>query len=284
MNKRILNLVIGLGLGIIAIVVLHGHMQKREQLIQELIAKGRVIELIVAQADIPREATITQEMVTIERTTSKSFQPGDLTSLESAIGKIAIVDILAGQHINSNMIRSLGAIKFLSQAIPKGMRAITIPVDKISAIEGLLKPDDRVDIVAVFNLPLEKDNYITVVENIFQGVKVLAVDRNISSFRMSEKADTVTLALRPEDVKLLTYILENSKVRLVLRPPLDDSSEEVGLAIVTLDTLLQRLGKYTASIENKPNVIKVFKGVEKEEVLVVPQPQESIKQDEGSTP
>ncbi len=270
MDKRILNLVIGLGLGIIAIVVLHNHMQKREQLIQELIAKGRVIELVIARADIPREATITQEMVTLERTTSKSFQPGDLTSLESAIGKIAIVDILAGQHINSNMIRSLGAIKFLSQAIPKGMRAITIPVDKISAIEGLLKPDDRVDIVAVFNLPLEGENYATIVENIFQGVKVLAVDRNISSFRMAEQeAETVTLALMPEDIKLLTYILENSKVRLVLRPPLDDSAEEVGRAVVTLDTLLMRLGKYTTISERStPNVIKVFKGTEKEEIFV----------------
>ncbi|MBP7087774.1 MAG: Flp pilus assembly protein CpaB [Candidatus Omnitrophica bacterium] len=270
MDKRILNLVIGLGLGIIAIVVLHNHMQKREQLIQELIAKGRVIELVIARADIPREATITQDMVTLERTTSKSFQPGDLTSLESAIGKIAIVDILAGQHINSNMIRSLGAIKFLSQAIPKGMRAITIPVDKISAIEGLLKPDDRVDIVAVFNLPLEGENYATIVENIFQGVKVLAVDRNISSFRMAEQeAETVTLALMPEDIKLLTYILENSKVRLVLRPPLDDSAEEVGRAVVTLDTLLMRLGKYTTISERStPNVIKVFKGTEKEEIFV----------------
>jgi len=269
MDKRILNLAIGLGLGVIAIMLLHGHMQKREKLIEELIAKGRVIELVIAKGDIPRETTITQDMITLERTTSKSFQPGDLTSLESAVGKIAIVDILTGQHINSNMIRSLGHIKFLSQGIPKGMRAITISVDKISAIEGLLKSGDRVDVVAVFNLPAGGEDYVTAVETIFQGVLVLAINRNFSPYRVSEEAETVTLALRPEDVKLLTYVLESAKVRLVLRPPLDASSEEVGHSVITLDTLLRRLGKYSAPIEReRPDAIKVFKGTEKEEVFV----------------
>ncbi|MBD3264699.1 MAG: Flp pilus assembly protein CpaB [Candidatus Omnitrophica bacterium] len=270
MDKRMLNLIIGVGLAVIAIIMIHGYMQRKEKLIQELIRKGQIVEVVVARQDIPAESTMSEDMVSLERVNSKSFQPGDLTSLQSVVGKIATVDILRGQHINRNMVRSLGNIKYLSQSVPQGMRAITIPVDKISALEGMLKAGDRVDIVSLFNLPSPGGGSFLSVVNLFEGVKVLATNRNLSPYQVSQKADTVTLALRPEDVKLLTYVMENAKIRLVLRPP-NDSSHEEGYSMVTMETLLKKLGRWAPPApEEAAPTISIYKGTKEKEEVPIP--------------
>lgn len=240
-------------------------MQQDQKLIQQLISKGEILEVVVARADIPKESTITQDMIALSRIRSNSYQPGDLTSLDSAINKFAMVDILKGQHVNSNMLRSLGGAKFLSQRIPKGMRAMTLPVDKISSIEGLIKPSDHVDIIGTFVISAGQNLVVT----LFQGVKILATGKNISPYRINSLADTVTVALKPGDVKLLTYVLEaGNKIRLVLRAPLD-SSQEIGYSGVTFETLMKRLGMWAQApqVERKPT-LEIYKGTQKEEVTV----------------
>ena len=260
-----LNLIIGVGLAVIAILLIHTKMQQDQKLIQQLISKGEILEVVVARVDIPKESTITQDMIALSRIRSNAYQPGDLTSGDSAINKFTKVDILKGQHINSNMVRSLTGAQFLSQRIPKGMRAMTIPVDRISSIEGLIKPSDYIDIIGTFVISAGQNLVVT----LFQGVKILATGKNLSSYRIDSSAETVTLALKPEDIKLLTYVLESGhKLRLVLRGPLD-SSQEIGYSGVTFETLMKRLGMWAQppQVERKPT-LDVYKGTQKEEVNV----------------
>ena len=110
MDKRTINILIGVILGLFAIFMLHKHYLEQRKYIEDLIAKGQRVEVVVARVDIPRERTITADMVRLEVVRSQAYQPGDLTSVDSAIGKMAEVDILKGQHINSNMVRALGGI------------------------------------------------------------------------------------------------------------------------------------------------------------------------------
>jgi len=265
MDKRMLNLIIGIGLAVIAILLIHSKMQQDQKIIQQLASKGEILEVVVAKTDIPKESTITQSMITLRQIRSNAYQPGDLTSADSAINKFAKVDILKGQHINSNMLRSLTGAKFLSQRIPKGMRAMTLPVDKISSIEGLIKPNDSVDIIGIFVISAGQNLVVT----LFQGARILATGKNISPYRIDSTADTVTVALKPEDVKLLTYVLESgNKIRLTLRAPLD-SSQEIGYSGVTFETLMKRLGMWAQppQMEKEPT-LEIYKGSQKEEVAV----------------
>lgn len=269
MDKRTINIIIGVVLALFAIFMIQKHLAQRDALIQRLIAEGEIVEIVAAKTDIPKESTITINMVGLARAKAKSVQPGDLTSLDSAIGKFAEVDILRGQHINSNMVRALGSARYLSQAVPQGMRAITIPVDKISAVEGLIKPGDSVDILATFNIPdpITGESEVTVL-TIFQGVKILATNRNLSQYQVSQSVSTVTLALQPDDVKVLTYVLEWSTIRLVLRAPLDTATE-YGYTAVTWEALMRRLGMWQEMpIEQPPATIEVYRATELEETPV----------------
>ena len=266
MDKRMLNLIIGIGLAVIAILLIHTRMQQDQKLIQQLVNKGEILEVVVARVDITKESTITQNMVAVKKIRSNSYQPGDLTTPDSAINKFAVVDILKGQHINSNMLRVAAGTKFLSQRIPKGMRAITVPVDKISSIEGLTKPNDYVDIIGTFAIGGRQNLVVT----LFQGVKILATGKNLSPYRTDSSADTVTLALKSEDVKLLTYVLEaGHKIRLVLRAPLD-SSQEMGYSGVTYETLMKRIGMWAQPPQaaTKESTLEIYKGSQKEKIAV----------------
>jgi pilus assembly protein CpaB len=263
-DKRTINLIIGVFLGLVAIMMIKNYIDQQKAELERLKLEGELVEVVVARVDIPRETTISRDMITVVNANRNSLQPGDLTFMDSVIGQFAEVDILKGQHINSNMIRSLGSITFLSQGVPRGMRAITIPVDKLTAIEGLIKPQDNVDIVGTFQMPSTGGRTTPVVITIFQNVTILATNRNISPYRISQSIDTVTLALKPEDVKLLTYILNAGKIRLVLRGPLD-TSQEHGYSAVDFNVLMQKLGMYVPKpTEKKPTTIDVYRGLERE--------------------
>jgi Flp pilus assembly protein CpaB len=240
-------------------MLIHKTLQQREALIQELIRKGELVNVVVATKDISRESTITEDMVKMEKIHNKSLQPGDLDSLESVVGKFVEVDILAGQHINANQLRAGGLLKYLSQGVPEGMRAITAPVDPITSIEGLAKPGDFVDVIGVFNLPTGiRNEAITTVVTLFQGVKVLATGKNISQYKATG-GETVTLALLPEDAKILAYVLEMGKIRLVLRRA-TDSSKETGYTAITMEALLMRLGLWRPQTrQDKPETIKIYR-------------------------
>jgi pilus assembly protein CpaB len=205
------------------------------------------------------------DMVELKRVPAKSLQPNDLTSLDSAIGKFSVSDILKGQHINSEMVKPMLGIRFLSERIPPGMRAFTISVDKLTAIEGLLKPDDKVDIIGTFVFP---SGGPPVIITLFQGVKVLATNKNISPWRADGKTDTITLAIKHEDVKTLAYALEIAKVRMVLRTPLD-TTEDFEYSALTLDGLMNKLNMVQKTVEQpKPPTVDVYKGAQEQQVPI----------------
>ncbi|MCM8831477.1 MAG: Flp pilus assembly protein CpaB [Candidatus Omnitrophica bacterium] len=266
MDKRILNILIGLGIAVIALIMINNFIVQQKNLIARLLEEGKAVKLVVATKDIPKENVITSEMVTLKTEPRASMQPGDLTSLDSVIGNFAVVDILKGQHINANMVRAQEAFKFLSQNIPSGMRAFTIPVDQISAIEGLIKPGDFVDIIATFRFPTGREREtLPVVVTLFQGVKVLATNRNISPYQISNKAGTITLALKPEDVGMLEYALQISSLRLVLRAPLD-TTQEYEYTAVSFETLLKKIGMYTPPpTQERPSTVEIYKGASAKE-------------------
>ncbi|MBN3039750.1 MAG: SAF domain-containing protein, partial [Candidatus Omnitrophica bacterium] len=103
MDKRTINLIIGLFLGLMAVLIIHNIMTQQQAVLERLKAEGEAVEVVVAAVDIPRETTIQRDMVSMLTVNRNTYQPGDLTLIESVLGQFAEIDILKGQHINSNM-------------------------------------------------------------------------------------------------------------------------------------------------------------------------------------
>lgn len=225
--------------------------------------------ILVAASDIPKGAVIDYKMLALQPVPVKFIQPGALSSRESAVGKTALVTIMAGEQILATKLAAPGAGLTLAGKTPPGKRAATISLEAASAVGGMIRPGDHVDVIAIFSAP-------PVTISLFQDILVLAVGQEMvpseARARREEedesatRRETVTLALTPQEVRVLTVAMEQGKIRLTLRPRMEkeDGLPKVDLSnlppAIDLSTLLQF---YIRRPEPGPTV-EVIRGLEKQ--------------------
>ncbi|HTD37827.1 MAG TPA: Flp pilus assembly protein CpaB, partial [Candidatus Limnocylindrales bacterium] len=109
----------------------------------------------------------------------------------------------------------------LTVRLRPGMRAVSIPVDRIKAVSGLIQPGDRVDVLA--SVPRGKGEPPKTFA-IIRGAIVLAINSSLETAGATPSPDnanpgSVTLGITPEQAKLLTVADLNTVLRLALRSP-----------------------------------------------------------------
>lgn len=133
------------------------------------------------------------------------------------------------------------AVLPLSKKMPDGKRGVTIPIDPLSAVGGLINPGDFVDVIIDLKVPdpqkpAGETNSVT--SMVFQNIEVLAVDARIQPTatqkdleeRLKSKSIQVTLAVSSEEAALLTFAQSNGKVTLSLRSNNEKTMQRVGVA------------------------------------------------------
>lgn len=135
----------------------------------------------------------------------------------------------------------------LAGRTPPGKRAITVMIDSLGAVGGLVNPGDYVDVIAHLNIPktagAEEENKAkkeTLTAMIFQRLLVLAINTNLDEpgaydDQQKEKTLKVTFAVTPEEAGLLAFADKNGSLELSLRP-LNESGKPM-IAAATWATL-----------------------------------------------
>ena len=265
MNKRIISLIIAIILGIVAIGLVHNYIRQKEAIIASMAQDRQVAEVVVALGDIPKYTRIQPNMLGMKRVPITSLQPGALDSADAAIGKVSAVNILKGEYISSNKLTFDTPDRTLALSIPEGKRAMTFQVDRVTLLEGMINPGDRIDVAGTF--PFSQtigDSTIrqTILVPMFEHVTVLAVGERTSS-REEQKGvpSTITLALAPEQAALLAFALQMGKITLFLRSPLEKESFAKGEP-VTVDRLWEKLLSISRSAPppkvDEPPTVEVY--------------------------
>lgn len=109
----------------------------------------------------------------------------------------------------------------LNEDIDADKVAIAIPVDSVSSLNGLIRPQNRVDIVGHFADPnggTDQKAFFAV--TLIKDVRVLAcgTDRGTQKMGRSRSYSTVTLEVTPEDAKQLILAQRIGRLTLMLRP------------------------------------------------------------------
>lgn len=211
-RKRVIVLVVGVLLGLLAVFFVNQRLQQKEQLIQSLVNKGKLTKVVVATGDIPKGRQVEKRMVARVRVPTSQVKPGVIKSFDTVIGKVATVDVLKEQPLYSSMVKIPRGDQSLSDRTPQGKRAFTFSLDKVSAAGGNIEPDDRVDVVGDMVMPMGGGQSQSVVLTLFENIQVLAVSSN-----------NITLALTPREIKMFNYALKMGKIKLALRSPLYDT-------------------------------------------------------------
>lgn len=173
---------------------------------------------VVATQAIPSGTVITSTMLRVRRVPPAYVVPGSAKAAAPLLGGIVKQDISAGEPVLLSEVASGKAGSGLAFIIPAGDVAMTVSVDALSGQDGMLRPGDRVDILAIVQkgagVPAQS------VATALRGVQVLAVG-NVTAPATAAKAGyaTVTLAVDPQEAEEIAYIEHFAALTLTLVPP-----------------------------------------------------------------
>lgn len=184
-------------------------------------------DVIVAAQDIPARVTITPQMLAhVERPTS-AVDANALSAPQQAVGALTLITIPAGSSITSAMIGHPTDVG-LPVRLKSGMRAVSVQIDKVKGVSGLIEPGDYVDVVAD---PPKAAAEPPPASAILRGVRVLAIGDSLeynSATPSPQEANstTVTLEVTPKQADLLIMADINTTIRLALRSPKEPLNSE----------------------------------------------------------
>jgi pilus assembly protein CpaB len=192
-------------------------------------------EIVKAARDIPAGTPLTRDRITTELVPAKFLPNNPLLrrDLEIYLDMPVSETIKEGSMIVTSDFATIEVSRSLSGRVPIGERAMSVPVDAISGVSGLLRPGDRVDILGTFPVGSEDEmireaqgresvGYVTM--NLLQTVTLLAVGQEISDIPSAENRgqrgsaySTVTMSVTPDEAELLVIAQTRGQLTFLLR-------------------------------------------------------------------
>lgn len=287
-------LIAGVALAGIALLLVNAYLEQRQRQIaadarrQLEAARANSVSVLVASKDIPQGATIEVDSIAPKIVPKEYVQPDAVTSADRIAGMVAIAPISKDEQISLNKLTTIRDIDSLSATTAIGKRAITITVDNVSSLAGMLSPGDHVDVIAMIPVPVQTpDGKVATsagVVPLFQDVTVLAVGRETRGTKKSQSrgrkeekkeeiSSLVTIALSPEEANIISFVQEQGKIRLVLRNP-GDAQIQTTFQPANWDSVLQyvmpqALIKPEPKKEEEPKaVVEIYRGMNREKVIL----------------
>lgn len=229
---------ISVGAALFAVFLLYSWSQEQKAALHKKF--GSKVQVVVAGKDIAEMEPIDESMLEVAELPEDFKQPAAISNPEIIIGQMAAAPIKKGEQILNTKLLLPGKDTGLSMQVTPGKRALTIPVDDMRGTAKLIKPGDRLDLVAAVDTGSGLDKKKEV-RTIMQDVPVLAVGQNIvdtipaqlegdgkenfllNNLRKVTNFTSVTIEGSPTEVQLLIYILSTNPGSLftILRNPND---------------------------------------------------------------
>jgi len=197
---------------------IQGHVERLEA-----DARTPIVSRVVAAHDLPAGTRLHASHLA-----SRSFPAGlvssdsvDAAHHERLAGMVLRSDLRAGDLVLPAHGRIVEDSAFSSH-LGEGRRAVTMPVDAINSVSGLLQPGDLIDLYVSFEYQRRR-----ITAPLLQGVLVLATGTRTQSLAAgvgssSPGFSTVTLDTSPEDAVKLVAARQSGSITAVLRHPSDD--------------------------------------------------------------
>lgn len=240
MNNRAFTL--SLIIAGIAMFMVYSYIDNKEsQFVQEY---GNPSPVVVAKADIKELELLDDRKVKVINVPQRFQAPGHFKKIEEVYNTIATVPIKAGEQITKPRVTYPGARSGLARQVSIGKRAVSIQVSDFQAVSKLVKPGDRVDLLATINYAGGQKDRLKV-KTVLQDVLVLStglsvtnaipiigkrVDQEVRKMNLSTYTNfnTITLELSPFDAQKLTFIIgSGDPIHLTLRNNDDKTIERI---------------------------------------------------------
>jgi pilus assembly protein CpaB len=207
-----LFLLMGIGLaGFGAVAWINMHPAKPPPAV-EATAPSDKIAILVAARPLRAGTLLHPEDLNVDQRSAKDVPAGARGDSEAArsdlLGALVRRNLAKGDVLLATDALNPGDRGFLAAVLGSGMRAVTVGVDAVSGLAGLVWPGDRVDLILTQEqggsevAPAHRISG----ETVLHDVRVLAIDRQLiqgatSESPESQSAKTVTLEVTPPDAE-----------------------------------------------------------------------------------
>jgi pilus assembly protein CpaB len=240
-------------LAALAVAMIWSYIESRETELQS--DYGNQSPVVVAKEDIKELEVIDDRKVQLINVPSKFQMPGHFKRVEDLYNTIAAVPIKKGEQITVPRVTYPGASSGLSRQISIGKRALSIQVTENQAVSRLLKPGDRVDILALVDYAAGKKERLKV-KTVLQDVLILSTGLFITNsvpiinikgenetkpmkLNNYTNYNTITLELTPFEVQKMVFLISaGNGIYLSLR-----NNDDKGIERISATRLYDVLGE-----------------------------------------
>lgn len=217
LNRNWITLAVAALLGLAAAWLAMRHVEQRVADIEQQ-ARQPMAQAVVARETLAAGARVTHDNVAVREVPREWLHSAAITpeQFDRAAGAALAFPARGGEPLLWSQLKGERAARFSARLAP-GRRAVTVPVDQLSSISGLLEPGDVIDLV----LDVAKDGRRFSFP-LLQEVSVLATGSRVGGAESGE-ADftTITLELDPDQAGRLLAARSVGSLSAVLRPPGD---------------------------------------------------------------
>lgn len=224
-NRTFWVLLIALATGVSAAVLARQYLSEQVAHIESR-NRGATVSLLVAKSDLSVGARLTNQTVAVrpvpqDHAHSAAIRPEQFDRID---GQSLQHPLKAGDAVLWQSLETPRPSTFSARVAP-GRRAITIPVDDINAMAGMLEPGDTIDLLLALDLQGRKHTI-----TLLGAVQVLATGQRAAEAAgpagQGQQVErrlytTVTLDTTPQQARNLVLARELGRLTALLRRPGD---------------------------------------------------------------
>jgi pilus assembly protein CpaB len=192
------------------------------------------VDVVVAKTDLERGSLVGSETMAV-RKMPREFVPGTAVMPEefgNVEGAKLGFEMRAGEVLLTGTLEGADTATFATK-ISEGVRAMTLSVDEVNSISGLLQPGDRVDLFFTAKPPAANGVGRQARERtalLMQNVEVLATGRQVrptitdgGTPGVGRTFSTITIQTNAPDAQRLILAQKAGSITAVLRGPTDQT-------------------------------------------------------------
>lgn len=229
---RILLLFGALALAAVAALLVNLYLDDMEKKLRaEFANEGEMVDVVVPRGDLGLGEVVDIDAFA-QRQIPADLVPPDLVppdEIERVVGQTLKIGIPRGRPLQWGYLSS-GAEPSFSDTIQTRMRALTIAVDELNSISGMIRPNDRIDLFYVTDAlggQVSGKAVIPLLQNIVVKATGNITRREVppgGGAEIERTYSTLTLDIAPDDTGRVLLAQEQGALRAVLKHASDQQN------------------------------------------------------------
>ena len=174
--------------------------------------------VVVVTEDLPEGARLERGSLNVNAWPVNAVPPGAFSVADSVVGRVTRVPVFRGEPVVPGRLAPPGTGTGLEVKITPGKRAMSVKINEVVGLSGLIQPNSRVDVLVTLREE-GSENSRARAKLFMNNMRVLSVGTQVERGEDGKpiSATTATLEVTPEEAERLAVAANQGSIQLVLR-------------------------------------------------------------------